>query len=595
MGKARILSAQGEGLYSIEILEDRTRAEAARTTAVQRVAQLDARITDFEADLSSAQTAVDAAVADQDQAIADYQAALQDDGIDTAAARQAMTDAGEAVLQAAAQRDAVRGAIRAAKAERLTLQARIERIDALPPLRQVSAWCADYVEDLSGEVATAEVPGEIGQVIIQPGFSDGAAWSPSEDGAIQPALAGTPASVFYNLAMMPGWQRWRPTFRIATISNINNDLCDITLDAATSSQQGLNVNAQGGYSGVPIYYMDCNGDAFENGDKVLVAFSGNTNQPMVVGFEQEPKECGFWVTEAYSIFDASWSGDLVFDQTKSTLETDREAVGGCFTKVTFLSKTYDLSELSRSRIILNAQYKQKDSSIFESDFKSETYFRYQGAGSFSVSSSVGGYRYQKSVATSCMGAAWPGSDNGFQNDSRQSDQNSVLEFSTSYLGPFEISLKNTFRMQYSYQKDETYSGSGDVDTDTSSSFSITVTQDYMIDGAEVSSAIELKSGSGSDYFYAHEDHVNNTVPARIHHIKLKGEELIVFEYEMHSMDQYMEDTQSAGVLSGYVFTLRKSGGSWSSADLNNYEGIAPAGSENYDEMQRMLDLIQIPG
>lgn len=292
MGKARILSAQGEGLYSIEILEDRTRAEAARTTAVQRVAQLDARITDLEASLSGWQEEVDLAAAVQDEEIADYQTALADDEIDAAAAKEDMLAAAENLQRIAGERDAIRGHIRAAKAERLTLQARIERIDALPPLRQVSAWCADYVEDLAGEVATAEVPGEIGQVIIQPGFSDGAAWSPSEDGAIQPALSGTPASVFYNLAMMPGWQRWRPNFRIATISNIDNDLCSISLDAATSSQQGLNVNAQGSYAGVPIMYMDCNGDAFEDGDRVLVAFSGNTNQPMVVGFEQEPKECG---------------------------------------------------------------------------------------------------------------------------------------------------------------------------------------------------------------------------------------------------------------------------------------------------------------
>ncbi len=78
---------------------------------------------------------------------------------------------------------------------------------------------------------------------------------------MQPALSGTPASVFYNLAMLPGWQKWRPTFRIATISNIDNDLCDISLDVATSSHQGLNVNAQASYSGVPIMYMECNGAA----------------------------------------------------------------------------------------------------------------------------------------------------------------------------------------------------------------------------------------------------------------------------------------------------------------------------------------------
>jgi len=591
MGKGRILNGGTDGLYQIEILEDRTRAEAAKATAQARVADLGQRITELDSQIADAQSEVDQAASDQDAAIDQYQAEMQANGESDIN----LTEQAVALQEAAAKRDALKSNQRALKIERESLQSRIALIDSLPTLRQQDAWCADYTEDLSGEVATAEVPGEIGQVIIQPGFEGANVWSPGVDGAIQPALSGTPASVFYNLAMLPGWQKWRPTFRIATVSNIDNDLCDIALDPATSSQQGLNVNAQGSYSGVPIMYMDCNGDAFEDGDRALVAFSGNTEQPMVVGFEQEPKECGFWATQSYSIFNASWSGDLLFDTTKSTLETDREAAGGCFTKVTFISKTWALNEIPRSRIIINAQYKQKESFITHYDYKSDTSFSYAGGGAFSVSSSVGGYRYQKSVATSCMSASWPEPDNGFQNDARQSDQISVLEFSTSYLAPFDISIKNTFRMQYNFQKDETYSGSGNVNTSISKSFSISVAQDYLINGSKVSTEVPLKSGSGSDYFYAHEDHVNNTVPARIHHIKLKGEELVVFEYEMYSMDQYMEDSQEDGAVSGYTFTLRKSGGSWSAADLSNYESIAPAGSDNYDEMQRLLELDQIFG
>jgi len=286
MGKARILSAQGEGLYSIEILEDRTRAESRKVRAQQRIADIDTALTDLEQDLDAAQLAVDDGATAQDQAIADY----QDEP--TAEHRQAMEDQAAKLIKLAEARDAVRTQIASLNLERLTLQTAIDRVDALPALRQQNAWCADYTEDLSGEVATAEVPGEIGHVIIRPGYDDGAAWDASEDGAIQPALAGTPASVFYNLAMMPGWQKWRPTFRLATISNINNDLCDITLVPATSSQQGLNVNASSAYDDVPIYYMDCNGVAFEEGDRVLVAFSGQTGSPMVVGFESEPRLCG---------------------------------------------------------------------------------------------------------------------------------------------------------------------------------------------------------------------------------------------------------------------------------------------------------------
>jgi len=287
MGKARILNSHGAGLYDIEILEDRGRAESLKQRALERIDEIDSELDALEADLDQAQQDVDAAAIAQNQAIDEHQAQIIASGesdVDLQAPALA-------VLEAAAARDSIRTRIASLNLERLGRQGWVDRIEALPELRARQAWCADLTENLSGEVATAEVPGEVGQVIIKPGFHDSSSWSPSEDGAMQPALAGTPAGVFYNLAMMPGWQRWRPTFRIATINSLNNDLCDITLDAAFSSQQNLNVNAQSSYSSVPIYYMDCNSDAFEVGDRVLVAFSGNTEQPMVVGFESNPQDC----------------------------------------------------------------------------------------------------------------------------------------------------------------------------------------------------------------------------------------------------------------------------------------------------------------
>jgi len=316
MGKGRILTAHGEGRYTIEILEDRARAESAKALAEARVDDLGTRISDLETEYTDAQDVVDAAAAAIDQAIDDYHAEILADGTSATDIGAVTTELTVELQEAASKRDAIAGQISALKFQRLAAQKRISLIDALPPLRQQDAWCADYTEDLSGDVATAEVPGEIGQVIVKPGFEGANQWSAAEDGAIQPALSGTPASVFYNLAMMPGWQKWRPTFRIATISNIDNDLCDINLDAATSSQQGLGVNSQGGYSGVPIMYMDCNGNAFEDGDSVLVGFSGNTDKPMVVGFEKEPKACIFGVV-AITAFDEtpdeSSLGDIVSD------------------------------------------------------------------------------------------------------------------------------------------------------------------------------------------------------------------------------------------------------------------------------------------
>lgn len=282
MGKARIISDQGEGQYTIEIIEARERAESTKQQAQSRINERRTDIAGLESDIIAAQRDVDRAAGDQSDAIAAYRAG----NLKIAE----LSSYAEAVAEAARARESLLSQKRSKKMLIASDETLIARVNALPALRKMQAWCADQTEELSGVVATAEVPGEIGQVIIKPGFEGSNSWSAGADGAMQPALAGTPAGAFYNLAMLPGWQKWRPTFRTATITAIDGDECDISLDSASSSQ-GFGVNAKSSYSGVPIMYMDCDGAAFEEGDRVLVAFAGNVKGPTVVGFVSEPKGC----------------------------------------------------------------------------------------------------------------------------------------------------------------------------------------------------------------------------------------------------------------------------------------------------------------
>ncbi|WP_394424738.1 hypothetical protein [Vreelandella stevensii] len=295
MGKARILEAWGEGRYTIEIIESRERAEFAKQQAQERVTRLEGEIATLDNQIYQSQLAVDSAAAEQNAAIEQYRQDMAASG-ESDVQLPALS---EALIRAAGRRDALRNERRAKEIMVASDEALIARVNQLPALRQIQAWCADYTEDLEGEVATAEVPGEIGAVIIKPGFDGGEdsplqgnQWAAEVDGAIQPALSGTPAGVFYNLAMLPGWQKWRPTYRVATITALDGDTCTIVLEHATSSQQRLPVNERNQYEDVPILYMDCNGAAFEEGDRVLVAFAGNVEGPAVVGFESEPKSCG---------------------------------------------------------------------------------------------------------------------------------------------------------------------------------------------------------------------------------------------------------------------------------------------------------------
>lgn len=176
----------------------------------------------------------------------------------------------------------------------------------------LTAWCADLTEDLTGIVGTVEVPGERGTVLIQPGYDGNAAYDAARDGQLQKLAANTPAGTFWNAAMLPGWQKWKPTYRFGTITAISGDTCDITLEVAKSSAQNLNINQAATLSGVAIEYMACNGSAFEVGDSVLIKFEGQDwASPKVVGFKESPQDCGNWVSLGIHNSDGSCSSIAV--------------------------------------------------------------------------------------------------------------------------------------------------------------------------------------------------------------------------------------------------------------------------------------------
>lgn len=174
----------------------------------------------------------------------------------------------------------------------------------------VSAWCADLTENIvSGYVGTIEVPGERFDVpvIIQPGYQGAAEYDQTRDGQLQPALAGTSSGVIYNLCMMPGWQKWKPTYRLGEITVKAGDTCSVAIDPAIFSDRGsglspnLNVN-QDTVDGlvtldnIPIEYMSCDGLPFGVGDRVVVKFTDQDwQQPVVIGYEDHPQPCAVGV------------------------------------------------------------------------------------------------------------------------------------------------------------------------------------------------------------------------------------------------------------------------------------------------------------
>lgn len=164
-------------------------------------------------------------------------------------------------------------------------------VEVLKPVER-SAWCADYTDNATGEVATLEIPGEDKALLIAPG-----ALKPEpEDGALAAREAQSAEQVFFNAAILPGWQKFKPTYRRGTITAKNDiaDTADVTLEATDkSSAQNLAINQTPTLAAVPVKYMSCNAGAFEVGDRCVIKFKDQDwAQPQVVGFVDNPKACG---------------------------------------------------------------------------------------------------------------------------------------------------------------------------------------------------------------------------------------------------------------------------------------------------------------
>jgi hypothetical protein len=162
---------------------------------------------------------------------------------------------------------------------------------ALVLTETVPAWCADLTEDASGLVSTIEIPGENKLVLIAP-----AAPAPGPaDGLLTAREVQSPEQVFWNAAVLPGWQKWKPTYRRGTITAIDYDAdtANVTLFGDVSSAQQLPINQTANLTAVPVDYMQCDAEAFDVGDVVVVKFTGQDwATPRVIGFCDNPKECG---------------------------------------------------------------------------------------------------------------------------------------------------------------------------------------------------------------------------------------------------------------------------------------------------------------
>lgn len=153
------------------------------------------------------------------------------------------------------------------------------------------AWCTDCTEDATGEVATIEIPGEGALVLIQAGAPGGSAAA----GALVAREVQTAEQVFFNAAILPGWQKFKPTYRRGQIMalDVEKNTAQVALYEAKSSAQNLDINRENLLlKDVRVQYMDCHANAFEVNDDCVVMFENQDwEHPLVIGFVSHPRPC----------------------------------------------------------------------------------------------------------------------------------------------------------------------------------------------------------------------------------------------------------------------------------------------------------------
>jgi predicted transglutaminase-like cysteine proteinase len=124
---------------------------------------------------------------------------------------------------------------------------------------RTGVWCADLTTDLAvgNTVGTMEMNGEgcaAAQIILAPG-----GLVSKSIGKLQHVGVSSPSATFLNLAKLPGWQKWKPNYRVGEILAIWSadqdpgdttlptaiDKCHVGIEPQRSSQQGLLINQAG--------------------------------------------------------------------------------------------------------------------------------------------------------------------------------------------------------------------------------------------------------------------------------------------------------------------------------------------------------------
>jgi hypothetical protein len=294
MGYAKILGGGEDGRYDIEL-------DFGKDAKDQILAALGQLLSQTSLAIGVATSRVAFADSEEAELRIQIEALRNQYAIDSQAGLNPSTDAINSAVAGLGALQAINSASRRAlatlKLEQKKQFAAVAYWNSFSPISTRSAWCCDFTESapVGSFVATKEIPGDSSLVLIAPGAP---VWDES-DGILTATEVMSPSQAFLAAALLPGWQKFKPTHRWGTLTAINRDAhtASVSLFDQRSAAQSLPVNQSATLSNVPIQYMTCNSEPFELGDRVVVEFIGQDwNAPRIIGFLDNPKPCEVWPT-----------------------------------------------------------------------------------------------------------------------------------------------------------------------------------------------------------------------------------------------------------------------------------------------------------
>ena len=289
VGKGSITEEHGDAEYTVSLDYGSAFLNAEVAKLDQSVAQIDEDIVEleallatFESELTPLQNALDSAISSLNFATTEEERLERAKAVDAATA---------AIAVKSQEINTLKPQVAYLKIRRADLLQRKAYLEAQVTAESKRVWCADYTTDMTGVVSTIEVNGEQPQTLIAPGGG-----TPDlGDGDFRHRLSMSAAATFVNVAHLPAWQKWRPTYRegYLTIIDRENNTGTVILNVALSSAQDLDINQSLTLTDVPFRYLTCDHAAFDVGDDVLVQFDNQDwSSPRIIGFTHDPKTCG---------------------------------------------------------------------------------------------------------------------------------------------------------------------------------------------------------------------------------------------------------------------------------------------------------------